>query len=55
MTKWVAMSIVVPVEIEADSVEEAKKVYAQFTHFLAKHPRILMAKGNWKIKRRDMK
>jgi len=53
MTKCVAMSIVVPVEIEAESVEEAKKIYAKFACFLAKHPQMLMAKGKWKIKKRS--
>lgn len=55
MERSVMKSIVIPIDIESESTEEAEQIYAKFVEWLAQRPRMLMAKGKWRIKRRNAK
>lgn len=55
MKASIMKSIVLPIEIETETVEEAERIRAKFVKWLAQSPRMLMAKGKWKIKRGNTK
>ena len=47
----VMRSIVIPIEVEAETVEEADVMRTKLLQFLSDHPRLMMAKGKWKIRK----
>lgn len=55
MERSVMICLEIPIEIEAETVEEAERIRAKFVKWLAQSPRMLMAKGKWKIKRGNTK
>ena len=50
MERSVMMCLEIPIKIEAESVEEAERIHAKFVEWLSQRPRLLMAKGKWRIR-----